>query len=110
MRNKSNAAAGLCDYVRNITVYWDINEDTEPKREKGAQAARDLEAAINAKQEALRKKEAAEAMVADLTSQYNAAVKEQEDTKAEADMCERKLGLAKRLMNALGSEGARCVT
>ena len=51
MRNKSNAAAGLCDYVRNITVYWDINEDTEPKREKGAQAARDLEAAINAKQE-----------------------------------------------------------
>eukprot|EP00964_Phaeocystis_antarctica_P076915 scaffold47625_cov32-Phaeocystis_antarctica.AAC.1 len=25
-------------------------------------------------------------------------------------MCERKLGLAKRLMNALGSEGARCVT
>ena len=107
MRNKSNAAAGLCDYVRNITVYWDINEDTEPKREKGAQAARDLEAAINAKQEALRKKEAAEAMVADLTSQYNAAVKEQEDTKAEADMCERKLGLAKRLMAALGSEGAR---
>jgi hypothetical protein len=67
--------------VRNITVYWDINEDTEPKREKGAQAARDLEKAISAKEEALRKKQAAEAMVADLTSQYNAAIKEQEDTK-----------------------------
>ena len=52
MRNKSNAAAGLCDYVRNITVYWDINEDTEPKRLKSAQAARDLEAAIKAKQQA----------------------------------------------------------
>ena len=56
MRNKSNAAAGLCDYVRNITVYWDINEDTEPKRLKSAQAARDLEAAIKAKQQALRKR------------------------------------------------------
>ena len=34
-------------------------------------------------------------------------MREQEDTIAEAHMCERKLGLAKRLMAALGSEGAR---
>ena len=45
--------------------------------------------------------------VAELTMQFNAAVAEKEAVIAEADMCERKLGLAQRLMAALGSEGAR---
>ena len=48
-----------------------------------------------------------EATVADLTAKYDAAVQEQEDTIREAEMYTRKLELAKRLMAALGSEGAR---
>jgi len=107
MRNKSQAAAGLCDFVINITKYWDINEDTEPKRERLRQASADLEAAQRAKATALEKKEVAEATVADLTAKYDAAVREQEDTIREAEMYTRKLELAKRLMAALGSEGAR---
>merc|ERR1740130_732510 len=88
-------------------MYWDINEDVEPKRLAAVASASQLEEAIAAKDEALSNKAAAEQAVAELTEQYNVAVKEKEDTIAEADNCERKLGLAKRLITALGSEGAR---
>ena len=107
MRKKSNAAAGLCDFVMNINVYWNINENVEPMRLMALEATETLEAAILAKETALAAKAKAEATVAELTKQFNAAVKEKEDVIAEADMCERKLGLAQRLINALSSEGAR---
>ena len=35
---KSNAAAGLCGWVINITIYYDINCDVEPKRAAAAKA------------------------------------------------------------------------
>jgi dynein heavy chain len=107
MRKKSNAAAGLCDFVLNIKVYWGINENVEPMRLKALEATETLENAIAAKTAALDAKAKAEATVAELTAQFNAAVKEKEDVIAEANMCERKLGLAQRLINALSSEGAR---
>jgi len=107
MRNKSAAAAGLTDFVLNITVYWDINEEVEPKRQAAASATQQLQDAIAAKDAALAKKAEAEATVADLESQYNSAVKEKEEAMKEAENCAKKLGLAVRLMSALGSEGAR---
>jgi len=107
MKNKSSAAAGITDFVLNITVYWDINEDVEPKRQAATSATQQLADAIAAKDAALAKKAEAEATVAELEAQYNAAIKEKEDAMAEAENCEKKLGLAVRLMSALGSEGAR---
>jgi len=107
MRTKSAAAAGLCDWVLNITVYWDINENVEPMREAAANAVVQLEEAIQAKDEALKAAEAAKQQVAELTAAFNEAVAEKEAVEAEAEACERKLGLAQRLMAALGSEGER---
>ena len=107
MRNKSSAAAGLCDWVINITVYWDINEDVEPMREAAAAAVTQLEEAIEAKDTALAVAAAAKATVAELTQAFNEAVAEKEAVIAEAEACERKLGFAQRLMAALGSEGKR---
>ena len=107
MRNKSSAAAGLCDWVLNITVYWDINENVEPMRDAAAAAVSQLEEAIRAKNTAIASKEAAEATVAELTKAFNEAVAEKEAVIAEAEACMRKLGLAQRLMSALGSEGER---
>eukprot|EP00306_Pavlova_sp_CCMP459_P002806 CAMPEP_0185179034 /NCGR_PEP_ID=MMETSP1139-20130426/31803_1 /TAXON_ID=298111 /ORGANISM="Pavlova sp., Strain CCMP459" /LENGTH=3023 /DNA_ID=CAMNT_0027744869 /DNA_START=1 /DNA_END=9072 /DNA_ORIENTATION=+ len=107
MRSKSSAAAGLCDWVLNITVYWDINENVEPMREAAANAVTQLEEAIQAKNDAIASKEAAEATVAELTAAYNAAVKEKEEVIAQAEAFMRKIGLAQRLMSALGSEGER---
>jgi dynein heavy chain len=107
MKNKSNAAAGLCDFIININVYWDINENVEPMRLAAEAATAELDAAIAAKNAALAKKAEAEGIVAELEAQFNAAVAEKEAVMAEAEACERKLGLAQRLMSALGSEGER---
>ena len=106
MTKKSAAAAGLTDFVLNITVYWDINEDVEPKRLAAESATNQLNEAIAAKEAALAKKAEAEATVAELEAAYAAAVAEKEAKVAEGEMCQRKLGLANRLMSALGTEGS----
>ena len=61
IKTKSSAAAGLCDWIINITVYYDVFVSVEPKKLKVAQAKEELAAANS-------KKEAMEAMVADLTA------------------------------------------
>jgi len=107
MRTKSAAAAGLCDWVLNITVYWDINENVEPMREAAANAVQQLEEAIRAKGAALQAAENAKEQVRELTQAFDEAVAEKDAVMAEAEACERKLGFAQRLMAALGSEGER---
>ena len=44
-RKKSNAAAGLTDFIININVYNDINENVEPMRLQAEQATTELEQA-----------------------------------------------------------------
>ena len=107
MTKKSSAAAGLTDFVINITVYWDINEDVEPKRLAAESATAQLDEAVAAKEAALAKKAEAEATVAELEAAYAAAVAEKEAKVAEGEACQRKLGLANRLMSALGSSAVQ---
>jgi dynein heavy chain len=59
LRTKSSAAAGLCDWIINITVYYNVFVSVEPKKAKAAAAKLELEAANE-------KKATMEAMVADL--------------------------------------------
>ena len=106
-RKKSNAAAGLTDFIININVYNDINENVEPMRLAAQNATDELNTAIASKEAALAAKKLAEDTVAELTRQFNAANAEKEAVLADAERYERKLGLAQRLMAALGSEGAR---
>ena len=73
MKRKSNAAAGLTDFIININVYNDINENVEPMRVAGQKAANDLEEAIRSKDAALAAKKQAEDTVAELTRQYDEA-------------------------------------
>lgn len=37
MSTKSKAAAGLCEWARNIVSYWDVWSTVEPKRQELAQ-------------------------------------------------------------------------
>lgn len=76
-------------------------------RQAAASATAELEAAIAAKAAALEAKQQAEDTVAELTRQFDEATAEKEEVIAQAERFERKLGLAQRLMAALGSEGAR---
>lgn len=42
---KSACAGGLCDWVKNIAIYYDVFTNVAPKQAKAEQAAIDLEAA-----------------------------------------------------------------
>lgn len=61
MKTKSSAAAGLCDWIINITCYYDVFVSVEPKKQKVAAAKEEL-ATANAKKETM------ETMVAELTA------------------------------------------
>lgn len=105
--NKSHAAAGLCDWINNIVLYYDVVAEVEPKR----LALKESEAQLI---EANEKLETMNALVAklqaelnELIEKYDAAIAEKEAVESEAARCERRLDLAQRLVNALSSERER---
>lgn len=107
IKNKSSAAAGLCDWILNITAYYDVVISVEPKK-----AA--VRAAQQTLSEANAKKEEMDALVKKLTDELNIlqadfqkAMDEKNGAEAEAARCARRLDLAQRLVNALGSESER---
>ena len=104
---KSAAAGGLCDWVINITMYYDVVISVEPKKLAVAEAQETLAAANS-------KKEEMETLVADLTEklaklqkEFKIAMDAKEAAEAEAARCASRLDLANRLVNALGSESER---
>ena len=104
---KSTAAAGICDWIINITMYYDVVVSVEPKKIAVAEAQQQLA-------EANEKKAEMEALVADLTEKLNKLMKEfkvamdaKEAAEREAARCASRLDLANRLVTALGSESER---
>ncbi len=94
MKTKSSAAAGLCDWIINITMYYDVVVSVEPKK-----------AAVRAAQQKLSdansKKEEMDVLVKRLTDELNIlqadfqkAMDEKNAAEAEADRCGKRLNLA----------------
>ena len=107
LANKSSAAKGLCDWIINITAYYDVVVSVEPKKLAVKEAEEQLATAMATKKEF-------EDLVADLQAKlkvlvdaYNDAMKKKEDAEATAERFTRRLGLATRLVSALGAEGER---
>jgi dynein heavy chain len=107
IKGKSSAAAGLCDWIINITCYYDVVVSVEPKKLKVAAAQAQLA-------EANAKKAEMEAMVAELSAKlailqadFQKAMDEKNKAEAEAARCAKRLDSANRLVNALGSESER---
>ena len=106
MGNKSKAAAGLCEFVINIVMYYDVVSMVEPKRQELAEANAKLEGA-NTKLKAVREKvQALNEMVEDLENQFNKAIADKEAAILESERCKTKLALANRLINALAASAA----
>lgn len=61
MATKSSAAAGVCDWIRNITMYYDVFVSVEPKKASVAEAKATLAAANE-------KKAQVDELVADLNA------------------------------------------
>lgn len=91
---KSAAAAGVCDWICNITCYYDVFVSVEPKKLAVAEAKATLAAANEKKAEV-------DILVADLNAklqvlldQFDLVMKEKNDVMAAAEKCERKMNLA----------------
>jgi dynein heavy chain len=104
---KNPAAAGLCNWVINIVIYYDVVSGVEPKRKALAEAKVTLSDAT-AKLAAVNEKVAQlQAKLAKLTAEYDAAAKEKHDAEEIVRKGKLKLDLAQRLIKALSSEKVR---
>jgi dynein heavy chain len=104
---KSQCCAGLCDFVINITQYYDVVVSVEPKKQAVREAQEQLATANEKKKVVDERVAELNAMLAELISVYNKAMAEKEAAVNEAARCERKLDLAQRLVGALGTEADR---
>eukprot|EP00961_Rhodomonas_salina_P144436 1945043-Rhodomonas_salina.1 len=107
MRKKSQAAAGLCDFLLNIVAYYDIVVTVEPKRNALKQAEEELEGANTKLAEVKAYVEDLKEKLAVLVAEFDKVNAEKNRVVAEGERLQNKLALAQRLMAALGSEQER---
>ena len=107
IRAKSNAAAGLCSWVRNIVSFFTVFCEVEPKRN----ALNAANAQLNAAQEKLKviqdKINSLEAALGELTAKFEKATADKLKCQEEADLTNKTLELANRLIGGLASENVR---
>ena len=107
IRTKNQAAAGLCSFVLNIVMYYDIVTTVEPKRQALAEANKQL-AEANEKLDAVMKNVTAlEEKLAAITKELEEAATSKKEAEDAVAGGERKLNLAQRLTGALCSENER---
>ncbi|GAB4813657.1 hypothetical protein N2152v2_000703 [Parachlorella kessleri] len=107
IEKKSKAAAGLCEWAINIVKYYDVYITVEPKRLELAEANAKLEAANTQLREVEEKVSALNMRVNELEEKFAKAAAEKSAASMELESCQRRLGLANRLITALASEGER---
>jgi dynein heavy chain len=107
IEKKNSAAAGLCSWVVNIVMYYDIVVEVEPKRQLLKQANEQL-ADANAKLKIVQDKvDYLEAQFNKLQATFDECVRTAEEAASTAEKAKQKLELARRLTSALGSENER---
>jgi dynein heavy chain len=107
MATKSNAAAGLCEWVINIVKFYDVIQEVGPLRKSLEEAKKQLEEAtvkLNEVQEVVR---VLNEKLAELNKNFQEAESAKQAAINEAARCARRLNLAQRLVKALGSENER---
>ncbi|XP_050446950.1 dynein beta chain, ciliary-like [Cataglyphis hispanica] len=105
--SKSQAAAGLCSWVKNIMVFHYINENVKPLRIALAQANAELKAAMD-KLNALRSRLAELQKILDILGEkMNVALEAKQKCQDEAEATAFTIDLANRLVNGLASENVR---
>lgn len=103
----SSTMAGLLKWVLAMVNYNNVARTVEPKRKKVADSERNLR--IAQKDLTLTKSEldALNKQLALLRKQFETKTAEQQELKAKADLMERRLVSASRLIAGLGSERVR---
>ncbi|XP_014471080.1 PREDICTED: dynein beta chain, ciliary-like [Dinoponera quadriceps] len=105
--SKSQAAAGLCSWVKNIMVFHYINESVKPLRAALAQANFELRTAMD-KLNSLRSRLTELQKVLDvLDEKMSVALAAKQKCQDEAEATAFTINLANRLVNGLASENIR---
>ncbi|CBJ30911.1 Dynein heavy chain family dynein heavy chain [Ectocarpus siliculosus] len=107
IQSKNSAAAGVCSFVLNIVMYYDIVVTVEPKRLALAEANEQLNEANSTLKQVQEQVAELEAKLAKLTAEFNAANKDKQEALESVSKGQRKLDLAQRLTGALSSENDR---
>merc|ERR1719450_1633682 len=105
MAKKSGAAAGLCVFIINIIMYYDVVTQVEPKRQALREATETLNNANEKLAEVKALVAALESKLAKLMAEFDKAMSEKEAVMKEAQKCQNKLDMAQRLVNALSANG-----
>lgn len=101
--SKSAAAAGLCEWVRNVVMYYEVYCFVQPKREALAAANAQLEASQAVLREIQKELEKLNSKLRELTDQFEKATEEKNKVIAQAEATARRLDLANRLVGGLAS-------
>uniref|UniRef100_A0A383W4S5 Dynein-1, subspecies f n=1 Tax=Tetradesmus obliquus TaxID=3088 RepID=A0A383W4S5_TETOB len=107
IRNISTAGAGLLKWVLAMVNYYNVAKGVEPKRKKVAEAEKNLRLAQKDLADTKDQLAALNAQLTSLRSQFADKTAEQQDLRAKADLMERRLLAAERLIAGLGSEKER---
>ncbi|CAK0791281.1 unnamed protein product [Prorocentrum cordatum] len=105
MMKKSSAAAGLCAFIINIIMYYDVVIQVEPKRQALREATETLNNANTRLAEVKALVAQLEAKLAKLMAEFDKAMAEKNAVMAEAQKCQTKLDMAQRLVGALSANG-----
>ncbi|MEW5308429.1 MAG: hypothetical protein WDW38_000392 [Sanguina aurantia] len=105
--NISKAGAGLLKWVLAMVNYNNVARTVEPKRKKVADSERNLRVAHKDLTLTKGALDALNKQLALLRKQFEAKTTEQQELKAKADLMERRLVSASRLIAGLGSERLR---
>jgi len=107
VKGKSLAAAGLCAWVINIVMFYEVFCDVEPKRILLAEANATLEAAQLKLKKIMEKIKALDDALGKLTAEFQAATDAKLKCQREADATALTINLANRLVGGLASEKIR---
>ena len=104
MKKKSGAAAGLCEWVINIILYYDVVAQVEEKKQALRDETSTLEQATTRLSEVKALVADLEAKLTELVAEFDKAMKKNA-VMAEAQKCQSELDIAQRLIGPLGAYG-----
>ncbi|KAJ9518808.1 hypothetical protein QJQ45_026081, partial [Haematococcus lacustris] len=110
IKKVSQAAFGLCSWVRAMDTYNRVAKVVGPKRAKLGEAEVQLGVVMRALASKQAELAAVEAKLAELGTQLDAAKAKKDGLEAEVALCEEKLDRAHKLIGGLGGEKVRWTT
>ncbi|XP_071619148.1 dynein axonemal heavy chain 10 isoform X2 [Heliangelus exortis] len=103
----SRAGLGMLKFVGAVMSYCDVVKDVKPKREKVARLERNYYSSMRVLEKIKAELAAIQAELKALGDKYQEAIREKQQLQEEAEIMQRRLEAADKLISGLGSENER---